>query len=179
MLHAHRIAASGQWPREQGRGTVTLSYDNRHRRRVRLTTDAGEPVMLDLAQATVLGDGDGLVLDEGGFIAVRAAPEDLVEVMAATPGQLARLAWHIGNRHFPAELRERSILIRDDHVMVDMLVGLGAAVRRMKAPFNPEGGAYAQGGAEHHHHDHDHGHHHDHGHDHDHDHHHGHHHHGR
>jgi urease accessory protein len=168
MLHAHRLLLAGQWPREQSRGTITLTHDDRYRRRLRLATDAGEPLMLDLPQATLLADGDGLALDEGGFVTVCAAPEDLVEITAATPDLLARAAWHIGNRHFPAELRAGSILIRDDHVMVDMLRGLGASVRHVRAPFNPEGGAYAAEG--HGHHDHAHGHSHDddHGHDHDH-----------
>ena len=158
MLHARRIAPAGHWPAAQSRGTVTLEFDNRYRRRLRLKTDGGEAVMLDLAQPVVLGDGDGLVLEEGGFVAVRAALEDLVEV-TAPPDLLARLAWHIGNRHFPAELHADRILIRDDHVMVDMLVGFGAKVRRIRAPFNPEGGAYAQANG--HSHDHD-GHGHDH-----------------
>jgi urease accessory protein len=161
MLHAHRLVLAGQWPREQSRGTITLTHDDRYRRRLRLATDAGEPLLLDLAQATLLAEGDGLVLEEGGFVAVCAAPEDLVEITAATPELLARAAWHIGNRHFPAELRAASILIRDDHVMVDMLKGLGMSVRHVRAPFNPEGGAYA---AEGHGHSHDHGHHHDHDH---------------
>jgi urease accessory protein len=143
MLRAHRIAPAGHWPAEQCRGTVTLGYDERHRRRLRLATDAGEAILLDLAQTTVLADGDGLALSEGGFVAVRAAPEDLVEITAGTPALLARIAWHIGNRHVPAELDGRRILIRDDHVIVAMVEGLGGMVRRIQAPFTPEGGAYA------------------------------------
>ncbi len=169
MLHAHRIIPAGQWPSEKSRGTVTLAYDDRYRRRLRLVTDSGEPVMLDLAQAAVLADGDGLALEEGGFVTVRAAAEDLVEITAATPELLTRVAWHIGNRHFPAELHDGRILIRDDHVIVAMVEGLGATVRRVRAPFTPEGGAYAGAAPEHGHaHDHGHGHHH-HGHHHDHD----------
>jgi urease accessory protein len=167
MLHAHRVIRSGQWPQAESRGTITLAHDDRYRRRLRLATDAGEPILLDLPQATVLADGDGLALDEGGFVAVRAAPEDLVEITASSADLLMRAAWHIGNRHFPAELQAARILIRDDHVMVDMLRGLGVQVRRVRAPFNPEGGAYAQDTG--HAHDHEHDHHgHDHGHDHDH-----------
>ena len=143
MLRAHRIAPAGHWPSEQCRGTVTLAYDDRHRRRLRLATDAGEAILLDLPQTAVLADGDGLALSEGGFVAVRAAPEDLVEITADTPALLARIAWHIGNRHVPAELDGQRILIRDDHVIVAMVEGLGGAVRRVKAPFTPEGGAYA------------------------------------
>jgi urease accessory protein len=90
---------------------------------------------------------------------VRAAQEDLVEVTAPTSEHLARLAWHIGNRHFPAEILPDCIRIRDDHVLVDMVRGLGGAVRRLRASFNPEGGAYESHG---HAHGHDHEHHHDH-----------------
>ena len=143
MLRAHRIAPAGHWPSAECRGTVTLGYDDRHRRRLRLATDAGEAILLDLPQTAVLADGDGLALSEGGFVAVRAAPEDLVEITAESPALLARIAWHIGNRHVPAELDGQRILIRDDHVIVAMAEGLGGAVRRVKAPFTPEGGAYA------------------------------------
>ena len=142
MLRARSIAPAGQWPLAQSRGTVTLAYEDRYRRRVRLATDAGLPVLLDLPQAEVLGDGDALALEGGGFVAVKAAPEDLVEVTAAAPEQLARIAWHIGNRHVPAEIQAQRIRIRDDHVIVAMVEGLGADVRRIRAPFTPEGGAY-------------------------------------
>ena len=152
MLREHRVVPAGQWPRERSRGTVTLGFDDRYRRRLRVETETVEAVMFDLPQAVVLADGDGLELDEGGFVAVRAAAEDLVEITAATPELLARAAWHIGNRHFPAEIHQGVILIRDDHVMVAMLEGLGLKVRRVRAPFNPEGGAYA------HHHEHEHAH---------------------
>lgn len=159
LLHAHRIEPAGTWPAGQRRGTVTLAYDNRHRRRLRLATDTGEPVLLDLAHTAVLADGDGLVLDEGGFVEVHAAPEDLVEITAATSALLARIAWHVGNRHVPAELDGERILIRDDHVIVDMVQGLGGTVRRIRAPFTPEGGAYAGAHAHGHydgdHHDHE------------------------
>ncbi|MBI3451365.1 MAG: urease accessory protein UreE [Rhodospirillales bacterium] len=164
MNRAHAIVPAGEWPAQERRDSVTLAYDDRHRRRMRLTTDEGAALLLDLPQAVVLRDGDGLALDGGGYVVVRAAAEDIVEVTAATPELLARLAWHIGNRHFPTEIHSDCIRIRDDHVMVAMVEGLGARVRRVRAPFNPEGGAYAPA-ADRHEHTHDHGHH---GHDHDH-----------
>lgn len=158
MRHAYLVLSAGEWPMEECRGTVTLAYEERHRRRIRLTTDKGEDVLLDLSRATVLRDGDGLMVEEGGYVAVRAAQEDLVEVTAPTSEHLARLAWHIGNRHFPAEILSDCIRIRNDHVLVDMMRGLGGAVRRLRAPFNPEGGAYESHGHAHghepHHHDH-------------------------
>ncbi len=111
---------------------MTLGYDDRHRRRLRLATDAGEEFLLDLPRAAVLDEGDGLALDDGSWLEVKAAPETLLEVRAATPELLARLAWHIGNRHLPAQIRSDRILIRDDHVIADMLRGArrcGAADR--------------------------------------------------
>jgi urease accessory protein len=144
MWRAHHITPAGAWPEEQCRGTVTLAFDERHRRRIRLATDAGEPVLLDLPQTAVLADGDGLALDGGGFLAVRAAAEDLIEVTAPSRELLTKIAWHIGNRHIPAEIRGDRILIRDDHVIVAMVRGLGAATRAVRAAFTPEGGAYAE-----------------------------------
>jgi urease accessory protein len=84
---------------------------------------------------------------------VKAAEEDLVEVRGRDAAAFARLAWHLGNRHLPAQIEGERILIRDDHVIIDMLKGLGAEVRKVRAPFDPEGGAYGQ-------HNHDPGHHH-------------------
>jgi urease accessory protein len=144
MLRATHVEHPGQWPRHEARGTVTLAYDDRHRRRLRLATDAGEAFLLDLPQASVLAEGDGLVLSDGTWLAVKAAPEALIEVTAGSAHLLVRLAWHIGNRHLPAQLEEGRILIRDDAVIAAMLEGLGARLRRVTAPFAPEGGAYAQ-----------------------------------
>ena len=101
--------------------------------------------MLDLPQATMLRGGDGLTFEDGGLVLVEAAAEALVEVSAGDPSTLARLAFHIGNRHVPVELRGDCLRIRDDRVIVDMLRRMGARVRRLKAPFNPEAGAYAGG----------------------------------
>lgn len=144
MLRSAEVLPAGRWPVAECRATVTLAHHDRHRRRIRLTADDGSAFLLDLAEATVLRHGDGLKLESGGYIEVRAAPEQLVEVSAPTPELLARLAWHLGNRHLPAEIRGDRILIRDDHVIVAMLKGLGASVRAVEAPFDPEGGAYGQ-----------------------------------
>ena len=150
MQHAVRHHAKGDWPAAAATDSLTLSYDDRHRRRIRLTTDAGADVLLDLPKAVPIADGDGVALADGGWLAVRAAPEPLIEITCATPQELARIAWHLGNRHLPAEVRAESIRIRPDHVIVEMLNGLGAATREIEAPFQPEGGAYDH----HHHHEH-------------------------
>ncbi|HEX7968809.1 MAG TPA: urease accessory protein UreE, partial [Stellaceae bacterium] len=128
MLRAERIERAAHWPRERARGVVTLAYDDRHRRRLRLASDAGEPFLLDLPQAGVLEEGDGLALSDGTWFAVKAAPEALLEVTAPGRDLLMRIAWHIGNRHLPAQIEESRILIRDDHVIAAMLEGLGARV---------------------------------------------------
>ena len=104
----------------------------------------------------------GLVLDDGRMVEVRAKPEPLLVVEAKDAHHLARLAWHLGNRHVPAAIETSRILIRPDHVLAEMLRGLGAEVSAIEAPFDPEGGAYDHAG---HGHDHDDGgshHHHDH-----------------
>ena len=142
MLRADRVAHVGEWPREQARGTVTLAFDDRHRRRLRLTSDAGEPFLLDLSRAAVLEEGDGLALSDGTWFAVKAAPEALLEITAPEASLLARLAWHLGNRHLPVQIEARRILIRDDHVIADMIERLGGRVQRISAPFTPEAGAY-------------------------------------
>lgn len=157
---------AGHWPEAEAVATVTLSHDDRFRRRIRLTDDAGAAFLLDLPRAVALEHGDGLALEEGGFIRVAAAHEKLAEVRCADATDLARVAWHLGNRHLPVEIRDGTVRLRWDHVIVDMLHGLGAAVTAVDAPFSPESGAYAGGGGQHHHHGHDHGHDHDHGHHH-------------
>jgi urease accessory protein len=157
----------GDWPESDAVDSVTLDYDSRHRRRIVLTTDGRAQMLLDLAKAVAMAHGDGLQLEDGRWLAVRAAPEDLVEVRADDATLLARIAWHIGNRHFPAQILGGAIRIRPDHVMEAMILGLGGALTRIEAPFQPEGGAYAGAGTsgharahshghgEHHHHDHE------------------------
>ena len=142
IRRADRVAAAGQWPADRASGAVVLDYDNRHRRRIRLTCEDGEAVLLDLEKAVALRDGDGLATDDGGWVAVRAAAEDLVAVSCDSAHHLQRIAWHLGNRHCPAAIEPGRILIRRDHVIEDMLRGLGATVVEVHEPFDPERGAY-------------------------------------
>ena len=162
MLRAveHRPASSP--PAGIAAGSVTLDHDARHRRRVRLTTDAGEDVLLDLPKAVAMAQGDTLMLEDGRWLRVIAASEPLVEIRSGDATRLARIAWHLGNRHLPAEIGEGVIRIRPDHVIEAMLLRLGAAVVHIDAPFQPEGGAY-DGGRPHQPHEHGHGPAHDHG----------------
>jgi len=135
--------------------SITLPHDERHLRRKLLTLDSGARVLVDLPKAVALEMGDALVLEDGQLIAVTAAPEDLFLITGTDRTHLSRLAWHIGNRHLPAEIGEDRILIRRDHVIGDMLTGLGATVSETVAPFSPERGAYHSHGdhESHHHHD--------------------------
>ena len=134
--------------------TVSLIYADRYLRRRRLTTDAGEAILLDLAEPTDLRDGDALVLDDGRKIRVVAAPEPLAAA-GAEGVELARLAWHVGNRHTPCMVESGRLLIQRDHVLEDMLARLGAEVVHVDAPFAPEGGAYGHGRTHSHSHSHD------------------------
>jgi urease accessory protein len=147
VRRATAVLSCGSWPTDAAVGSVTLAFDQRHRRRIRMTDDTGEPFLLDLAKAVVLADGDGLAVDGDGYIRVRAAAEPVADVCAATAAETARLAWHIGNRHTPVQvLGDGTLRIRDDHVLVAMLEGLGAVVTRRLASFTPETGAYAAAG---------------------------------
>jgi urease accessory protein len=123
---------------------VVLDYRDRFLRRRRLVTVSGAAVLVDLPETVSLDDGDALVLDDGRLVAVEAAAEPLLEV-SAPPHALARLAWHIGNRHMPAEISPDRILVQRDSVIEDMLARLGAVTRPVEAPFRPEGGAYGRG----------------------------------
>jgi urease accessory protein len=148
MRRLVRLAKAGAWPASEAEGSLTLGFVDRNRRRIRLTTDGGEAVLLDLPAATFLADGDGLAFEEGGWPLVRAAAEDVLEIEADDPAQLARLAWHLGNRHLPTEVGTGRLRIAYDHVIEAMVREFGARCTRRRAPFQPEAGAYAGG---HHH----------------------------
>ena len=148
MIRATRILAKGRWPSDAA-DSVVLDYDQRHRRRMAMEGAGGLAFLLDLADAVPLQDGDGLQLEDGRIVAVSAAPEPLAEITAPNATDLMRIAWHLGNRHLPADLRPDRIHIRQDHVIEEMVEGLGARVAHIDAPFDPESGAY-HGGSNHH-----------------------------
>jgi urease accessory protein len=120
---------------------LVLDYEGRFLRRKRLVAASGRAVMVDLPETVSLDEGDALEADGGALIEIVAAPEPLLRVT----GDLPRLAWHIGNRHTPCQVAGDHLLIRDDHVLADMLARLGAEVTPVTAPFVPEGGAYGHG----------------------------------
>ena len=145
MLRASFHLPAGQWPQEKATGSLTLDFDERHRRRFRLTSDQEVDILLDLPQTIAMADGDGLQLEDGRWLKVQAAAEELVEVRHQDSLQLMRLAWHLGNRHLPTEIQDRVLLIRPDHVIEDMLRGFGADLKKSHTAFQPEGGAYGHG----------------------------------
>ena len=123
---AHFNAAG--WPSEQATDGVTLAFDERHRRRIRLRTDKGEEILLDLPKAKAMAHGDGLRTSDGSWLAVRAAPEPLLEIRCATPVALQRMAWHLGNRHLPTDIAADRLRIRPDHVIEAMARAMGDGI---------------------------------------------------
>ncbi len=152
MRRLVRVAKAGEWPAASAQGSLTLGFADRSRRRIRLTTDDGLAVLLDLPQPASLAEGDGLAGEDDGWLAVHAAAEDVLDIEAAGAAHLARLAWHLGNRHLPVEVLAgrppaHRLRPRDRGACS---TGLGARTSRRAAPFQPEPGAYAGG---HHRHD--------------------------
>ncbi|MFD0909873.1 urease accessory protein UreE [Ruegeria arenilitoris] len=140
LATSQKIRRNGQW--DETHGTVMLNYEDRFLRRRMLRTAQNEEFLVDLSQTTSLDGGDAFELADGRLIEVVAAEEDL---FAVTGPDLTRLAWHIGNRHTPCQIEPDRLVIRRDHVIRDMLLKLGATVQDIRAPFNPEGGAYGHG----------------------------------
>lgn len=132
--------------------TVSMDYQTRYFRRRKVTTDQGPVLLIDAAEARSYSDGETVLAADGTALTIRAAAEPLA---AVTGPNLARLAWHIGNRHTPCEVQSDRLLIQRDHVLEDMLRGLGAEVAHVTEPFQPEGGAYGHGRTHGHSHSHD------------------------
>jgi urease accessory protein len=137
MRRATTVKAAGQWDLSRQVDQVVLDAADRYRRRMVLTGEAGEQFLLDLPAATMLGDGDGLVLEDGSIIRVAGLIEQLVELSAPTPRELIRLAWHLGNRHTDVEIVDGKLRFRRDHVLEDMVTRLGAVLTVIEAPFAP------------------------------------------
>lgn len=134
MLHAHSIAGDGPVPYD----LVTLSHDERHLRRRVLTSVHDEQILVDLPHPVRLAHGQRLVLDDGRHVEVIAAEEPVYEITARDAAMLARIAWHLGNRHARAQADGASLVILRDHVLKDMIVHLGADVREASLPFEPD-----------------------------------------
>ncbi len=122
---------------------LALPFELRQKSRLRTTVVGGEEIGLFLERGTVLRGGDCLEAAAGRIGQVVAAEEDLLEVRCASAAALARAAYHLGNRHTPVQLGPDWLRIAADEVLADMLHRQGAQVRRLRAPFEPEAGAYA------------------------------------
>jgi urease accessory protein len=140
----HRVTAvkpAGQWNVSAAADRVVLDAGDRNRRRIVLKAERGTELMLDFEKPVALRDGDGLALDDGSIVLVAGAPEALVEVAAHSALDTVRLAWHLGNRHTDVQIAGERLRIRRDHVLEEMLRGLGAALTPLEAAFDPEAAA--------------------------------------
>jgi urease accessory protein len=153
MLRVASIKPAGQWSVASANDRVVLDAGDRNRRRIVLTGEKGAEILLDMPKPVLLRDGDGLVLDDGSIVLVIGQPEPLIEISAQSALDAVRLAWHLGNRHTDVQIVRDKIRIRRDHVLEDMLRGLGAQLAPVAAAFDPEPASPA----------HEHGHEHDHG----------------
>ena len=139
LSSAHTLRRAGTWGAAFDH--VVLCYDERFLRRKRLVTAGGFGFLVSLDETISVAQGDAFALDDGRMIEVIAAEEPVLMVT----GDLARLAWHIGNRHTPCQIEGARLLIRQDHVLEAMLRQMGATVTHRMEAFTPEGGAYGHG----------------------------------
>ncbi len=159
--------APGLQMRIEIKGAIELPFEMRQKSRFKAKLASGEEVGVLLPRGEILRGGDLVSTSDGRIIEVIAQPEKVLHVEGATSAALAKIAYHLGNRHVPVEVGHGYLRLGDDHVLERMLEGLGAKVTHTTAPFEPEAGAYGGAGHEHgaakihdHHHDdnHDHDH---------------------
>ena len=153
MQRVATIKRAGEWDAGAASDAVVLDAQDRHRRRVVFVGEQGATYLLDLPRPAQLRDGDGLLLEDGSLVRVTGKPEPLAEIAAGSALELARIAWHLGNRHTEMQIVGDTLRIRHDHVLEEMLRGLGARLTQIDAVFEPEAGAYG------HHHEHERRHH--------------------
>lgn len=145
MLIFNRIGGSV----EQLVGELALSFEWRQKSRMRATIEsgaqAGQAVGFDLPRGTVLRDGELISTGSGESLRIRAAAEELLHVSAEGPTALARIAYHLGNRHVPVQVGEGWLRLQYDHVLEGMVRGLGGRIDLVDDSFDPESGAYGHG----------------------------------
>ena len=130
-------------------GELVLPFDLRIRSRLRTRLASGEEAVLRTERGAVLRGGDCLHSEDGRVVRVTAAAENVMHVVCTNQFELTRAAYHLGNRHVPVEIGNGYLRIAADHVLLDMLLGLGARVEELEAPFEPESGAYGGGHGHH------------------------------
>ena len=155
MRRVVRVVSSAQADSARHIDSVMLAGDQRRLQTAHLTGVNGTAIGAMLPEPVLLRMGDALELDDGTFVDVVVEPEPLVEIRGNDLTHLARLAWHLGDRHVPVQVLPNRLRLRRDPALEDMLKKLGARLTEIEAPFDPEGGAYATHAA-HDHHDHDH-----------------------
>lgn len=143
-----------------GEQVLRLPFDTRQKSRFRACLEDGTEVGVFLQRGQILRDGDGLRGEGGERVRVEAADESVSTVQCTDATALARVAYHLGNRHVPLQIGDGFVRYRHDHVLDDMVRGLGQEPMAGQAPFEPEAGAYGGGHSHGHDHDHDHAHHH-------------------
>jgi len=141
MKRVTDIKPASAWNPATACDFIVLDAQDRYRRRVVFVGEHGATYLLDLPRPAQLRDGDGLLLEDGSLVRVTGKAEDLVEITASAH-DIQRIAWHLGNRHTEVQVMESGLRIRRDHVLEEMLRGLGASLIYVVAPFDPETGAY-------------------------------------
>lgn len=147
MLRIERRAPGGSEPVD----TLRLAFDDRKKSRLRVWSEMRREVGIFLPWGSVLRDGELLVANSGEVLVVRAAPEPLSEARSRDSHLITRAAYHLGNRHVPLQIEPGILRWQRDHVLDEMVEGLGLDVRAVEAPFEPEAGAYSGGGHSHSH----------------------------
>ena len=138
MLRAVKVSNYTGVPTDK----ITLSYNERFKRRIVLKADSGLEFLLDLPKAQELKEDDDLILEDGRCIRVKAAIEPLLKVTATDALLLNRIVWHIGNRHLACAIKSDCVIVHQDHVVKEMILRLGGNIEEVNGPFIPEGGAY-------------------------------------
>jgi len=141
MLRVERRAEPSSTPID----TLLLGYDDRKKSRLRAHTERGVEVAIVLERGSGLKDGDLLAAESGEVLVIRAAAEKVSEVRGEDPLALTRAAYHLGNRHVALQIMPGGLRYQHDHVLDEMVRGLGLDVNVTSAPFEPEGGAYGHG----------------------------------
>lgn len=124
--------------------TIELTFDTRQKSRFRATLKNGGDIGADLPRTGILRSGSYIATEKGDVLQINAQPEKLMQVTAQYEFDLLKAAYHLGNRHVPLMLTSTALYFEPDHVLAEMVVGLGLSVTETLHPFEPESGAYAQ-----------------------------------
>jgi urease accessory protein len=141
-LYTHRHPTS--YNPEGQVDTLALPFDTRQKSRFRATLASGVDIGVDLPRTGVLRSGAYIATSTGDTLQIIAAPETVMQAVAPDPFTLLKAAYHLGNRHVPLMLTPDALYFEPDHVLAEMVEGLGLTISTIQHPFEPESGAYAQ-----------------------------------